>query len=82
MQKFVSLLLYRGARPTLRDNTGRTALHHAADRNFLDVCQRLLEHGALPHARDHLNQMPYTIALKHHNDALASLMLAFMPNQM
>ena len=50
-------------------------------RRGLDVvCQRLLENGARPTAKDKSGITPYHIALQHHNDDVAALLLVYMSN--
>ena len=77
----VTMLLYRGARPHRIDDNQQTALHHAVQRNYEGICQRLLEYNASPNARDNNNITPYHIALKNKNDNIASLLLVYMPNE-
>ena len=44
------------------------------------VSQRLLENGARPTAKDKSGITPYHIALQHHNDDVAALLLVYMSN--
>ena len=80
MSSFVSILLHRGANPLITDSNGQTPLHHAVKRNFITVCQKLLDNNAMAMTKDMQGCTPYRIAIEAHNDDIAALLLVYTPN--
>ncbi|XP_076077977.1 uncharacterized protein LOC143048275 isoform X1 [Mytilus galloprovincialis] len=80
VQILVNTLLNRGANPSASNANLTTALHFAVGKNFRGVCNKLLEHGAYPNARDRNKEMPYTVAYKKENDTIASMLISYMSN--
>jgi ankyrin repeat protein len=78
----IDKLLHQGANLSAADTLEfKTALHYAVAKNFRGVCRKLLENDARPNARDHDGDMPFTIAYKKGNDAIASMLIAYMSNE-
>ncbi|CAC5394499.1 unnamed protein product [Mytilus coruscus] len=69
-----------GANPSASNTELKTSLHFAVGRNFRGICNKLLEHGAYPNARDRNKEMPYTVAYKKGNDTIASTLISYMSN--
>ncbi|KAK3696967.1 hypothetical protein RRG08_023158 [Elysia crispata] len=80
VQVFVNTLLHRGAHPSYCDKDWQTPLHHAVRRGFKGVVSKLLQHDALPHARDKKRRLPFHLALEGRHDEIASLLVRYMPN--
>lgn len=78
----ITLLLHRGANPSVKDKNGETPLHFAVMKNMQSVCTKLLEHGAKADALDHKNKMPFTIALENRNDDIAAMLVRTMKNKL
>ena len=76
----VNNLINRGANTSTADESLKTPLHYAVQRNLKGVAAKLLEHDARPHARDKEGVLPLKIAMDNGNDAMCSLLLAYMPN--
>lgn len=66
--EMVRILLARGARVDQTDDTGRTALHHAACAGRLEVARALLERGARVDARASGGDTPLDFALRISHD--------------
>ena len=54
----VAFLLEKDADPSLRNNTGESALHIAAGLGYLEIAKLLLAHGAIVSAHDHNDETP------------------------
>lgn len=76
----VRRLLHYGANKDVRDNNGRTPLHHAITPNLgaPPVIQHLLTIGADALARDRRNATPYDIAFSHQFSQLAEIFKAHL----
>ena len=78
----VNNLITRGANTSTADESLKTPLHYAVQRNLKVVAAKLLEHCALPYARDKEGVLPLKIAVDNGNDDMCSLLLAYMPNNL
>ncbi|XP_064594623.1 uncharacterized protein LOC135461446 [Liolophura sinensis] len=78
---FTNILLHRGANPSVCDSHMQTPLHHAAKRNLVDVCRRLLENDALPNVKDRKRMRPLSFAVKNSNDQIGAMLLEYMSNK-
>ena len=65
-------LLSKGANPNLKDNRGRTPLHHAAFHGYADNVEALLAAGADPNARDNDGWTPLNAGNSGRNDRTVS----------
>lgn len=74
-------LLKRGANPSCTDSDNMTPLHYAAKENYENVCKNLLEHDAMPEARDNDKNLPYTLAFNAGNDEIAAMLVKKMDNK-
>jgi ankyrin repeat protein len=54
-----SVLLESHANADLKDNDGRTPLHHAVENGSLEVVRLLLEHGCTVDAKDNSGLTPF-----------------------
>lgn len=81
VQILVNTLLHQGANPSVSNAKLKTALHYAVEKNFRGVCSKLLEDEATPNPKDHTGDTPFTIAYNKDNDAIASMLIANMPNK-
>ena len=68
-------LLSKGANPNVKDNRGRTPLHHAAFYGYAENVQVLLAAGADPNARDNEGWTPLNAANSGRNDRRVIKML-------
>ncbi|XP_064627939.1 uncharacterized protein LOC135487787 [Lineus longissimus] len=79
VQTLTRILLNRGASPLALDSDRKTPLHHSVQRGFYGVCVRLLESEVDPLAPDKDGLTPFDWALKDKNDAVAALILQYVP---
>lgn len=79
----VNTLLFRRANPSAQNSEGKTPLHFAAQKGFVDVVRELLFKGARPDIRDNSGQMPVHIAVGEdsQNDDIAALLLLSTPHE-
>lgn len=73
----VRFLLQRGANVNLADRSGRTPLHLAASKGYLDLILTLLDKGADVEARDGLGRTPRNIAAEVGQTEVMELLLEF-----
>ena len=68
-------LLSNGANPNVKDDRGRTPLHHAAYYGYVENVQALLDAGADPNARDNEGWSRLNAADSGRNDRIVVKML-------
>lgn len=71
----VSLLLSRGANPSIQDIFGNTSLHYAVDKGRRDVAELLLTSGANVNAVDFRGNTPLHVACVNNDLAMVKLLL-------
>jgi ankyrin repeat protein len=79
VQTLTRILLNRGASPLVVDSERKTPLHHSVQRGFYGICLRLLESEVDPLAPDKDDLTPFDWALKDKDDAIAALILQYVP---
>ena len=62
----------------LQENTGWTALHFAAEKGYMSICQMLLEHWADPHIKNNDEKTAADIASDNSHDDVYSLISSYM----
>ncbi len=75
-QEIVELLLDAKARRDIQENTGLTALMGASHANHLEVCKKLIEHGAdVNYTSTHNQSTALSAAIENNNLEIAKLLI-------
>ncbi|CAG9824499.1 unnamed protein product [Phaedon cochleariae] len=71
----VENLLKSGVSANSTDSDGRSALHVAVSRGYVDIVELLLSHGADPNKRDIIQNTPLHLAACVHNLTIVSMLI-------
>ncbi|OQA31190.1 MAG: Ankyrin repeats (3 copies) [Betaproteobacteria bacterium ADurb.Bin341] len=74
-EQLKSLVLSQKQNPNVPFENGKTLLHYAANRGYVEIVQLLLEHGAKLDVQDKNKKTPLHEAMAYHHDKVARLLI-------
>jgi ankyrin repeat protein len=63
-----------------KDESGRSVLHKAVEKNFLSVVEKFLDYGFDPLSYDSSMEIPLHIAIRRNYDEMAALIVSKLNN--